>query len=102
MEPPPPHPTLLGSRTSGHDGSSEGGRISTGRLPSWLVLYAVPLLEEVRRGGYKGKINAEPVLERGTWCLKVVYDGDKPKGVPEVWHGHRVILEKAKPAVPPS
>jgi hypothetical protein len=89
-------PALVASRTSGVDGSSEGGRISTIRLPYALVLYSVPLLDEIRRGGYGGKLSAEPVLVDGIYCLKIVYDGERPKGVPVRWHGHRVIVEKAK------
>ncbi len=97
----PGQPALVASRTSGVDGSSEGGRISTMRLPYTLVLYSVPLVEDVRRRGYKGKLAAEPLVQDGTWCLKLVYDGDKPKSVPERWHGHRVLLEAAPPPPPP-
>ena len=35
----------LGSRTSGVDGSSEGGRINTVNLPGALVLYGVALVQ---------------------------------------------------------
>lgn len=87
---------LVASPTSGVDGSSEGGRISTGRLPSTLVLYAVPLLREIRRRGYQGKLDVEPAQVDGTWSLRVAYEGDRPKGVPRRWHGHTVVLEKAK------
>lgn len=91
-----------GSRTSGVDGSSEGGRISTTRLPYTLVLYSVPLIEEVSRRGYKGRLSSEPVLKDGTWCLKLVYDGDRPKDVPKLWHGHRVLVEAAPPPPEPA
>ena len=92
-------PYFVGSRTSGVDGSSEGGRLSTMRLPSTLVLYSVPLLQTIRRSGYKGKVNAEPALVDGAWVLKVVYEGDAPPSAPERWHGHRVVVEEApKPA----
>ena len=97
----PGQPALVASRYSGVDGSSEGGRISTVRLPYTLVLYAVPLIAEVRRRGYKGKLSAEPVLQDGTWCLELTYEGDKPKKVPERWHGHRVVLKAAPPPPPP-
>jgi len=90
-------PYYVGSQTSGVDGSSEGGRLSTIQLPSTLVLYAVPLLQAVRRAGYRGKVNAEPALADGTWVLKVSYDGEEPPDVPERWHGHRVLLEARKP-----
>lgn len=89
--------TPLGSRTSGVDGSSEGGRISTMRLGQTLVLFAIPLIAEVRRAGYKGKIDAEPVVVDGTWCLRLRCEGDRPRNVPRVWHGHRVIVEVVKP-----
>lgn len=92
-------PYFVGSRTSGVDGSSEGGRLSTMRLPSTLVLYSVPLLQTIRRSGYKGKVNAEPALVDGVWVLKVTYEGDEPPEAPERWHGRRVVVEEApKPA----
>jgi hypothetical protein len=91
-------PYFVGSRTSGVDGSSEGGRLSTTRLPSTLVLYSVPLLQSIRRSGYPGKVNAEPALVDGSWVLKVTYEGDQPPPeVPERWHGHRVVLEQQRP-----
>lgn len=90
-------PAFVGSLSSGVDGSSEGGRLSTIRLPAALVLYSVPLVEEVRRRGYTGKLSAEPALQDGIWVLKLIYEGEKPKGVPQRWHGHRVVLEKARP-----
>jgi hypothetical protein len=90
-------PYFVGSLTSGVDGSSEGGRLSTIRLPSTLVLYSVPLLQAIGRSGYAGKVNAEPALVDGTWVLKVVYEGAGPPEVPERWHGHRVVVEQ-KPA----
>src|SRR2546430_17557009 len=94
-------PYFVGSLTSGVDGSSEGGRLSTMRLPSTLVLYSVPLLQTIRRSGYKGKVNAEPALADGAWVLKVVYEGDEPPpAVPERWHGHRAVVGEApNPAV---
>jgi len=87
----------VGSLTSGVDGSSEGGRLSTIRLPSTLVLYSVPLLQAIGRSGYAGKVNAEPALVDGTWVLKVVYEGSEAPELPERWHGHRVVVEQ-KPA----
>lgn len=87
----------MGSRTSGVDGSSEGGRLSTAQLPSTLVLYSVPLLHAIRRAGHRGKLNAEPTLVDGAWALKVIYEGERPEGVPERWHGYRVLLEEARP-----
>ena len=90
----------LGSRTSGHDGSSEGGRINTINLPGALVLYGVPLLQQVQRKNPKTKLAVAPVQVDGVWCLELSYQGDEPAGVPDRWHGHRVILRKVEP--PPS
>lgn len=87
----------LGSRTSGVDGSSEGGRINTINLPGALVLYGVPLLQSVQRNNPKAKLSVAPVQLDGVWCLELSYQGDEPKGVPERWHGHRVILRKTEP-----
>lgn len=89
----------LGSSTSGVDGSSEGGRISTMRLSQALVLYGIPLVAVLRRSGYAGKVDVEPALVDGGWCLRLRCEGDKPKKVPRVWHGHRVIVEMARPKV---
>jgi hypothetical protein len=89
-------PYFVGSRTSGVDGSSEGGRLSTIRLPSTLVLYGVPLLQAVRRTGYKGRLNVEPALVDGVWALRLEYEGERPQAVPERWHGHRVVLEEKR------
>ena len=96
----PGQPVLVASQTSGVDGSSEGGRISSIRLPQTLVLYSVPLIDEVKRHGYRGKLTSEPALADGIWVIKLIYDGDRPEGVPERWHGHRVILDKAPPPPP--
>ena len=90
----------LGSRTSGVDGSSEGGRINTINLPGALVLYGVALLQELQRRGIKTKFNVAPVTVEGVWCLELSYAGDDPASVPSHWHGHRVILRKLEP--PPS
>ena len=94
----PNQPYFVGSMTSGVDGGSEGGRLSTTRLPSTLMLYSVPLIQEVKRGGYGGKLSAEPALLDEGWAIKVVYEGDEaPRGVPELWQGHRVVVEAAPP-----
>ena len=62
------------------------------------MLYAVPLVKQIRAGGYKGKIDVEPTFQGETWILKLVYDGERPKGLPERWGGHQVVAQKAKPA----
>jgi hypothetical protein len=90
----------LGSRTSGVDGSSEGGRINTINLPGSLVIYGVALVQDLQRRGIKTKFTVAPVEVDGMWCLELSYAGDDPAGVPDRWHGHRVILRKLEP--PPS
>ena len=89
----PNRPTFVGSLTSGVDGSSEGGRLSTLSLPSTLVLYSVPLLDAIRRSGYAGKVEAKPAQVEGLWVLEVTYEGDAPPPVPPRWHGHRVVVQ---------
>ncbi len=88
----------LGSRTSGVDGSSEGGRINTISLPGALVLYGVALLQALQRQNPKSKLSAAPVQADGIWSLELSYTGEPPAGVPELWHGHRVIVRKPEAA----
>ena len=90
----------LGSRTSGVDGSSEGGRINTINLPGALVLYGVALLQTLQPKNPKSKLGVAPVLVDGVWSLELSHQGEEPQGVPEHWHGHRVVLKKIEP--PPS
>jgi hypothetical protein len=90
----------LGSRTSGVDGSSEGGRINTISLPGALVLYGVALLQQLQRQNPKSKLAVAPVQVDGVWCLEISYTGEPPIGVPDLWHGHGVILRS--PEAPPS
>jgi hypothetical protein len=90
----------LGSRTSGVDGSSEGGRINTISLPGAIVLYGVALIQALQRKSPKTKFSVAPVQLDGTWCLELSYTGDEPAGVPDHWHGHRVIVRKIE--IPPS
>ena len=89
----------LGSRTSGVDGSSEGGRINTINLPGALVLYGVPLMQAVQRQNLRSKVSVAPVQVDGVWALELTYTGEPPVGVPERWHGHRVIVRS--PEAPP-
>ena len=89
----------LGSRTSGVDGSSEGGRINTINLPGALVLYGVPLMQAVQRQNLGSKVSVAPVQVDGVWALELTYTGEPPVGVPERWHGHRVIVRS--PEGPP-
>jgi hypothetical protein len=91
----------LGSRTSGVDGSSEGGRINTNDLPGALVIYGVALLQYLQSKGVKGKLTVAPVQVDGMWRLELTYLGDPPADLPERWHGHRVILKAAEPPQPP-
>ena len=90
----------LGSRTSGVDGSSEGGRINTINLLGVVVLYGVALLQSLHRANPKTKLSVAPVQEDGIWRLQLSYEGEEPEGVPELWHGHRVVLKKVEPPAP--
>ena len=92
----------LGSRTSGVDGSSEGGRINTTDLRAALVIYGVALMQRLQRDGVKSKLSVEPVREDGVWSLELTYQGDAPAGVPDRWHGHRVVVKAAPPPPPPA
>ena len=59
----------LGSRTSGVDGSSEGGRINTISLPGALVIYGVALVQYLQSKGVKSRLTLPPggrALERNT------------------------------------
>ncbi|TMF20107.1 MAG: hypothetical protein E6I36_11080 [Chloroflexi bacterium] len=91
----------LGSRTSGVDGSSEGGRINTIDIPGALVIYGVALLQSLQPRSPKVKLNVAPVKVDGVWCLELSYLGDEPPGPPERWYGHRVILKKTELPPPP-
>ena len=93
----------LGSRTSGVDGSSEGGRINTNNLPGALVIYGVGLLQALRPKNPKSRLSVAPIQQDGRWCLELTYQGDAPAGVPELWHGHPIVLKEAEPPpAPPS
>lgn len=87
----------LGSHTSGVDGSSEGGRINTINLPGALVLYGVALLQGLQLQNPKSKLSVAPVQTDGIWSLELSYTGEPPARVPELWHGHRVIVRKPEP-----
>lgn len=91
-----------GSRTSGVDGSSEGGRINTTDLAASLVIYGVALVQRLQAKGVKSKLSVEPVMSDGAWTLELTYQGDMPSGVPDRWHGHRVIAKQAEPPPPPA
>jgi len=86
----------LGSRTSGVDGSSEGGRINTINMPGALVLYGVALIQTLQRRNPKSKLSVAPVQVDGVWSLEITYTGEPPSRVPERWHGHRVIVRSAE------
>ena len=90
----------LGSRTSGVDGSSEGGRINTIDIPGALVIYGVALLQALQPTNPKTKLSVAPVQVDGIWSLELSYLGDEPSRVPERWHGHRVILKTVEPPAP--
>ena len=86
----------LGSRTSGVDGSSEGGRINTISFPGALVLYGVALLQALQPQNPKSKLSVAPVEVDGVWTLEITYAGEPPPGVPARWHGHRVVVRSAE------
>ena len=65
-----------------------------------IVLYGVALIQTLQRQNPKTKLSVAPVKVDGIWCLELSYQGDEPAGVPDPWHGHRVILHKLEP--PPS
>ena len=88
------HP--LGSRTSGVDGSSEGGRINTINLAGALVLYGVALVQALQRKNPKTKLSVATVQVDGVLSLEITYTGEAPVGVPERWHGHRVLTRSAE------
>ena len=90
----------FGSRTSGVDGSSEGGRINTINVPGGLLVKSVPLVQALQRKNPKAKLTAAPVQVDGTWCIEIAYTGDELSGVPQLWCGRRVLLKKNEP--PPS
>jgi hypothetical protein len=90
----------LGSRTSGVDGSSEGGRINTINLPGALVIYGVALLQHLQPKNPKTRLGVAPIQVEGIWCLELSYQGEEPVSVPERWYGHRVVLKKIEPAPP--
>ena len=72
----------LGSRTSGVDGSSEGGRINTIQLPAAIMLHAVALLEWLRSRGLSEKPAAEPVRENGIWSIRLRFMLDERRTTP--------------------
>ena len=65
-----------------------------------IVLYGVALIQTLQRKNPKTKLSVAPVQVDGVWCLELSYQGDDPVGVPDHWHGHRVIVKAAEP--PPS
>ena len=87
----------LGSRTSGVDGSSEGGRINTISLPGSLVLYGVALIQSLQRKNPKSKLSVAPVQTDGVWVLEITSAVEEPVGVPETWLGHRVTIRPPEP-----
>jgi len=91
----------FGSRTSGVDGSSEGGRINTINIPGALVIYGVALLQSLQKRNPKAKLSVAPVQTDGVWCLELSHEGDEPAGAPAQWHGHRVVMKKVDPPPPP-
>ena len=71
----------LGSRTSGVDGSSEGGRINTINLPGALVIYGVALLQTLQRPNPKSKLSVAPVQADATLSLQHLSDAHVDLGM---------------------
>jgi hypothetical protein len=90
----------LNSRTSGVDGSSEGGRINTELLANTLALYGGALVAELKARGYTGKVTVHADLRDGIPVLVATFTDDTPKFVPKLWNGRRVIVEKEAPPPP--
>jgi hypothetical protein len=93
---------LLNSRTSGVDGSSEGGRINTERLANTLALFGTALADELKARGYAGKCAIRSDFRDGIPVLVATFQDDPPGFVPTLWHGRRVIVEKEPPPAPPA
>ena len=91
---------ILNSRTSGVDGSSEGGRVNTENLVNALALYGTALMDVLREGGYPGRSRVSPELRQGRWVLVATFPEEPPSGVPTIWHGRQVVVEREAP--PPS
>jgi hypothetical protein len=92
----------LNSRTSGVDGSSEGGRINTELLANTLALYGTALVDELKARGYAGRVTVRADLRDGIPVLVATFPDDPPKLVPKLWAGRRVIVEKDPPPPKPS
>jgi hypothetical protein len=92
----------LNSRTSGVDGSSEGGRINTELLGNTLALYATALVDELKARGYAGRVAVRADLHDGMPVFIATFPDDPPKLAPKLWAGRRVIVEKEPPPPKPS
>lgn len=93
---------LLNSRTSGVDGSSEGGRINTELLDNTLVLFGTALVDHLRAHGYGGKCVVRPDRRDGIPVLVAVFAEDPPAFLPARWHGRTLIVEREPPPAPPT
>jgi len=91
---------ILNSRTSGVDGSSEGGRINTENQVNTLALFGTALMDDLRARGYRAKVRVEPAVREGIWVLVATFSDEPPTFVPRLWHGRHVIVERETP--PPS
>lgn len=85
---------ILNSRTSGVDGSSEGGRINTENQVNTLALFGTALMDELRARGHRGKVRVEPAVREGRWVLVATFADEPPAFVPDLWHGRHVIVER--------
>jgi hypothetical protein len=86
-------PRFVESMTSAVDGGSEGGRLSTSRLPAVLSLYAATLAQDLKRRGLSSGLTSEPAQIDGSWVIRVSCLPDQAEQVPSLWQGHRVMVE---------
>ncbi len=91
---------LLNSRTSGVDGSSEGGRINTEILDNTLVLFGTALVDSLRARGYRGRCTVRADRRNGIPVLVAVFAEEPPDFLPARWGGRALLVEReAPPAV---
>ena len=55
------------------------------------------MVQQLQAKGNKSRLTVAPIKVDGVWCLELTYQGEPPPGVPERWHGHRVVVRAAPP-----
>ena len=88
---------ILNSRTSGVDGSSEGGRINTENQVNTLALFGTALMDDLRARGHRGTVMVQPAVRDGRWVLVATFSDPPPSFVPRLWHGRDVLVEREAP-----